>query len=176
MEGGVERLRSQTATEASLKSVIAKIASAFMRAIVAAGVPLRPGATKRGDIATVVRQIEKSLTVPRGIVMTSSRVERGHRLDSDPVSDPAADGVSYRQGMLWLSSDELAEMTRKMLGVLRESVGKRTAPGRAPYLLSPILFPTAQPPRPDGRLESRDHSRQTGAPPTSAAQGRACPR
>jgi hypothetical protein len=78
-------------------------------------------------------------------------------LDRDGA-DPAADGVSYRQRMLCLSSEELAEMTRKMLGVLRESVGNRPAPGRAPYLPSPILFPTAQPPRPDGHLESRDHS------------------
>ncbi|WP_206686082.1 hypothetical protein [Kribbella qitaiheensis] len=63
-------------------------------------------------------------------------------LDRDEA-DPAADGVSYRQGMLWLSPDELAEMTRKMLGVLRDSVANEPTPGRAPYLLSPILFPTA---------------------------------
>ena len=60
-------------------------------------------------------------------------------------ADPAAEGVSYRQGMLWLSPDELAEMTRKMLGVLRDPITNKPAPGRAPYLLSPILFPTMQP-------------------------------
>jgi DNA-binding transcriptional ArsR family regulator len=65
-------------------------------------------------------------------------------LDRDGA-DPAADGVSYRQATLWLSPDELAEMTHKMLEVLRESVANKPAPGRAPYLLSPILFPTAQP-------------------------------
>jgi hypothetical protein len=48
--------------------------------------------------------------------------------------------VSYRQGVLWLSPDELAEMTRTMLGVLRHAVAHTAAPGRAPYLLSPILF------------------------------------
>jgi DNA-binding transcriptional ArsR family regulator len=68
-------------------------------------------------------------------------------LDRDGAA-PAADGVSYRQGMLWLSPDELAEMTRKMLGVLRDSVANKPTPGRAPYLLSPILFPTAQPLQP----------------------------
>jgi Helix-turn-helix domain len=61
-------------------------------------------------------------------------------LDHDGA-DPTADGVSYRQGVLWLAPDELAEMTRRMLEVLRDTVGNGPAPGRAPYLLSPILFP-----------------------------------
>ena len=65
-------------------------------------------------------------------------------LDRDEA-DPAADGVSYRQGMLWLSPAELAEMTRKMLGVLHDSAANEPAPDRAPYLLSPILFPATQP-------------------------------
>ena len=68
-------------------------------------------------------------------------------LDRDGT-DPAADGVSYRQGMLWLSPDELAEMTRKMLEVLQNPLANQPAPGRAPYLLSPILFPTAPPLQP----------------------------
>jgi DNA-binding transcriptional ArsR family regulator len=63
-------------------------------------------------------------------------------LDRDGA-DPAADGVSYRQGVLWLSPDELAGMIRNLLAVLRESVGNEPAPGRTPYLLSPMLFPTA---------------------------------
>jgi hypothetical protein len=53
--------------------------------------------------------------------------------------------VSYRQGMLWLSPAELAEMTRKMLGVLHDSAANEPAPDRAPYLLSAILFPATQP-------------------------------
>ncbi len=65
-------------------------------------------------------------------------------LDRDGA-DPAADQVSYRQAMLWLSPDELAEMTRKMLEVLRDPVAKKPAPGRVPYLLSPILFPAGGP-------------------------------
>ncbi|MFC0429854.1 helix-turn-helix domain-containing protein [Kutzneria buriramensis] len=65
-------------------------------------------------------------------------------LDRDGA-DPAADGVSYRQGTLWLSPEELAAMTGRMREVLRESVANEPAPGRAPYLLSPILFPTAPP-------------------------------
>ena len=32
-----------------------------------------------------------------------------------------------------------------MLEILRDSVANEPAPGRTPYLLSPILFPTAPP-------------------------------
>ena len=71
-------------------------------------------------------------------------------LDRDGT-DPGADGASYRQGLLWLSPDELAEMTRKMLEVMRDSVANKPAPGRASYLLSRILFPTAQPLQPETR-------------------------
>ncbi len=65
-------------------------------------------------------------------------------LDRDGA-DPVADGVSYRQATLWLSPQELTAMTAKMIEVLRDSAANEPAPGRAPYLLSPILFPTAQP-------------------------------
>jgi DNA-binding transcriptional ArsR family regulator len=63
-------------------------------------------------------------------------------LDRDGA-DPVADGVGYRQGVLWLSPDELAAMTRRMLEVVRDAGANGPAPDRAPYLLSPILFPTA---------------------------------
>ncbi len=69
-------------------------------------------------------------------------------LDRD-LADPIADGVSYRQATLWLSPDELAAMTRTMLDVLRDSVANKPTLGRAPYLLSPILFPTALPREPE---------------------------
>jgi hypothetical protein len=65
-------------------------------------------------------------------------------LDRDGA-DPTADGVSYGQGMLWLSPAELAEMNRKLLGILHDPAANKPARGRAPYLLSPILFPTALP-------------------------------
>jgi DNA-binding transcriptional ArsR family regulator len=63
-------------------------------------------------------------------------------LDRDGA-DPVADGVGYRQGVLWLSPDELATMTRRMLEVVRDAGAGGPGPDRAPYLLSPILFPTA---------------------------------
>ena len=65
-------------------------------------------------------------------------------LDRDGA-DPAADSVSYRQGTLWLSPDELAEMIADLTAVLLARAGRRAAPGRAPYLLSTILFPAGPP-------------------------------
>ena len=65
-------------------------------------------------------------------------------LDRDGA-DPAADSVSYRQGTLWLSPDELAEMIADLTAVLRARAGRPAAPGRAPYLLSTILFPAGPP-------------------------------
>ncbi|MBE1589851.1 hypothetical protein ACFPOI_10760 [Nonomuraea angiospora] len=70
----------------------------------------------------------------------------GSSLDCDGAG-PVADSVSYRQGTLWLSPDELAEMLTDLLTVLRERVGNAPAPGRAPYLLSAILFPPSSRPR-----------------------------
>jgi DNA-binding transcriptional ArsR family regulator len=66
-------------------------------------------------------------------------------LDRDGA-DPAADSVSYRQGTLWLSPNELTEMTTDLLAVLRDRATNTPAPDRSPYLLSAILFPTEQPP------------------------------
>ena len=65
-------------------------------------------------------------------------------LDRDDA-DPTADGVSYRQGVLWLSPDELAALTRTLRDDLRPALANVPAPGRSPYLLSPIVFPAAKP-------------------------------
>jgi DNA-binding transcriptional ArsR family regulator len=65
-------------------------------------------------------------------------------------SDPIADAVGYRQGTIWLSRSELAEMIGEMIGVLGSRAGNQPAPDRTPYLLSTILFPTGQPPHPAG--------------------------
>ncbi|MER7369066.1 helix-turn-helix domain-containing protein [Nonomuraea wenchangensis] len=65
-------------------------------------------------------------------------------LDRDGA-DPAADSVSYRQGTLWLTADELTAMTADLLAVLRDRLANTPAPGRTPYLLSAILFPAEQP-------------------------------
>lgn len=67
-------------------------------------------------------------------------------LDRDGAN-PADDSVSYRQGTLWLSPDELTELLGKLVEALQPFLGNEPNPGRAPYLLSPILFP-AEPPTP----------------------------
>jgi DNA-binding transcriptional ArsR family regulator len=66
-------------------------------------------------------------------------------LDRDGT-DPATDVVSYRQGMLWFSPEELAELINEMLALLQARAGRGPAPGRSPYLLSTILFPAEAPP------------------------------
>jgi hypothetical protein len=85
-----------------------------------------------------------STNSPGTIASVIATAEFNAYLDRDGA-DPAADGVSYRQGMVWLSPAELTELTRKMLAVLRGPAANEPAPGRAPYLLSPILFPAAPP-------------------------------
>jgi DNA-binding transcriptional ArsR family regulator len=65
-------------------------------------------------------------------------------LDRDGA-DPVADLVSYRQGTVWLSPDELGEMLTEMAKLLGAHVANEPAPGRRPYLIAPILFPTDEP-------------------------------
>jgi DNA-binding transcriptional ArsR family regulator len=61
-------------------------------------------------------------------------------LDRDPA-DPMDDSVGYRQHALWLSREELTEMIGELRGAIVPRMGNEPAPGRAQYLLSPILFP-----------------------------------
>ncbi|WP_438490237.1 helix-turn-helix domain-containing protein [Streptomyces sp. S186] len=71
-------------------------------------------------------------------------------LDRDGA-DPVVDSVSYRQGTLWLSPDELAEMNHKLLAILGPLLANQPKPGRAPYLLSRIFFPSEQAPSDEDR-------------------------
>ncbi|MFE6685114.1 helix-turn-helix domain-containing protein [Streptomyces sp. NPDC057743] len=67
-----------------------------------------------------------------------------------PGADPVADAVSYRQGTLWLSPDELAAIHRELLAVLGPLLANGPAPGRSPYLMSRIFFPSdSETARPD---------------------------
>ena len=68
-------------------------------------------------------------------------------LDTDGA-DPAADSVGYRQGTVWLSPRERAELIEAILGVLAGRARNEPAPGRSPHLMSLIFFPTEQPDRP----------------------------
>lgn len=64
-----------------------------------------------------------------------------------PDADPFADSVGYRQGILWLSEEETAEMIGELRAVLATRSGNQPAPGRTPRLMSLIQFPTKEPPQ-----------------------------
>ncbi|WP_310723084.1 helix-turn-helix domain-containing protein [Streptomyces sp. N2A] len=64
-----------------------------------------------------------------------------------PGTDPFADSVGYRQGTLWLSPDELADLISELRHSFASRAGNGPAPGRKPHLLSSIFFPTEEPPR-----------------------------
>ncbi|SHM22781.1 helix-turn-helix domain-containing protein [Streptomyces yunnanensis] len=72
-----------------------------------------------------------------------------------PGAAPFADSVGYRQGVYWLSPDELAEMIDELRHSFASRAGNGPAPGRRPHLMSPIFFPAEEPvsceEHPDGR-------------------------
>ena len=70
--------------------------------------------------------------------------EFGSYLDGDP--DPAADLVGYRQTAIWLTPAERQQLIEAMRAAILPVLTNRPAEGRAPYLLSPILFPTVDRP------------------------------
>ncbi|MDH6110284.1 DNA-binding transcriptional ArsR family regulator [Kitasatospora sp. MAP12-15] len=59
-------------------------------------------------------------------------------------ADPGADSVGYRQGTLWLSPDELAEMVGALREVFTSRAANKPAPGRSPHLVSAIFFPSEE--------------------------------
>ncbi|MGK5741792.1 helix-turn-helix domain-containing protein [Micromonospora sp. URMC 103] len=59
-------------------------------------------------------------------------------------ADPAGDLVGYRQHAVWLSRDELVSLIGELRQVLLPRLANTAAPGRAQYLLSPILFPVEE--------------------------------
>jgi DNA-binding transcriptional ArsR family regulator len=63
-----------------------------------------------------------------------------------PGADPLADSVGYRQGTLWLTSDELDAMLAGLREVIAPLTTNTPGPGRRPYLVSPIMFPGEEPP------------------------------
>jgi DNA-binding transcriptional ArsR family regulator len=75
-----------------------------------------------------------------------------------PGADPVTDSIGYRQGTLWLSPGELAEMVGELRQVFGSRAGNEPASGRRAHLVSGIFFPTdAAPPHTDG--PSDDHQR-----------------
>jgi DNA-binding transcriptional ArsR family regulator len=63
-----------------------------------------------------------------------------------PGADPYADLVGYRQGVLWLSRDEIIEMLGELRAVITARAENQPAPGRSPRLMSLIQFPIDESP------------------------------
>ena len=70
--------------------------------------------------------------------------EFGAYLDGAP--DPAADLVGYRQHAIWLTEEERAALIAGLREAILPVIGNEPGEGRTPHLLSPILFPMADPP------------------------------
>lgn len=62
-----------------------------------------------------------------------------------PGADPIADSVGYRQGILWLTETELAELIKDVQEVFARRIGHGPAPGRTPRLQTMISFPIEAP-------------------------------
>jgi len=63
-----------------------------------------------------------------------------------PGADPFADLVGYRQGVLWLSDEEVADAAGEIQAVLAARAGNRAARGRRSRLLGLIQFAAEAPP------------------------------
>ena len=59
-----------------------------------------------------------------------------------PGANPPEDLVGYRQGILWLSTEELAELLEEIRLLLAARGRNAPEPGRSPRLMSVIHFPT----------------------------------
>jgi DNA-binding transcriptional ArsR family regulator len=64
------------------------------------------------------------------------------RENTDPTTDP----VGYRQHAIWLNRDELNAMISELRDAIAPRLANPATPDRTRYLLSPILFPSEDPP------------------------------
>jgi DNA-binding transcriptional ArsR family regulator len=85
-----------------------------------------------------------------GTALAVLAAEFGAYLDQDEA-DPLADLAGYRQHALWLTREELTELISELQRVIAPRLANGPAPARNRYLLSPILFPAAEPPAGPGR-------------------------
>ena len=68
-------------------------------------------------------------------------------------ANPAADLVGFRQHAVWLDRQELEQLIADLRAVIAPRLTNQPTQDRARYLLSPILFPTEQPPAPGRGFE-----------------------
>lgn len=62
--------------------------------------------------------------------------------------DPFADGVMYREGTVYLSDEETAEVAREMWTALSRRVGNEPTPGRSAHTFAVVSIPGGDPVRP----------------------------
>lgn len=79
------------------------------------------------------------------VAMAALLAEFHSYLDRD-CADPTADDVGYRQHAVWLSAEERAGLIDGLRRAILPYAGNAATPGRSQHLLSPILFPMAEPP------------------------------
>ena len=106
----------------------------------------------RDDRAAVTPEMLESLSLDdyrRGFATAMSILlaEFSAYLDRDGA-DPAADLVGFRQHTLWLDPSDVPAFIAELRAVIAPRLAAEPGPGRARYLLSPILFP-AEPPSAD---------------------------
>jgi DNA-binding transcriptional ArsR family regulator len=103
----------------------------------------RPDRTRIGPETAATMTIDDHR---RGFTATMAAVlaEFGSYLDR-PGADPVADSVGYRQGILWLTEAELAELIKDVQWALARHAGNGPAPGRTPRLHTMISFPIEPP-------------------------------
>jgi DNA-binding transcriptional ArsR family regulator len=58
----------------------------------------------------------------------------------------ATDAVGYRQHAIWLNRDELTTMISELRAAIVPHLANPPTPDRTRYLLSPMLFPSEEPP------------------------------
>jgi DNA-binding transcriptional ArsR family regulator len=100
----------------------------------------------RRDRATISAEKAAAATADdhRRIFATAMAVllaEFDSYLDSAGV-DPVADQVGYRQHAIWLTPAERESLIEGLRRAIVPVLGNRPGDGRAPHLISPILFPT----------------------------------
>ncbi|MER6047871.1 helix-turn-helix domain-containing protein [Streptomyces sp. NPDC001793] len=100
--------------------------------------------------ATVTPEAVASLTPDDhrrafAVAMTVLLTEFNAYLDQEHAA-PVDDLVGYRQHAVWLTDSELREMIGELRGVIAPRLANGPTPDRSRHLLSPILFPVAEPP------------------------------
>ncbi len=105
----------------------------------------------RPDRASVDPAIARSLSADDhrrvfAVAMAALVAEFTAYLDREST-DLTTDPIGYQQHTLWLDHDELLAMVDELRTAIVPRLRNTPAPGRTRYLLSPILFPSEDPPR-----------------------------